>query len=47
MEVPRRVRKLPFNSGPMADEEIGENGRLLFTFLDQEENASKTGITTC
>ena len=25
-----------------ADEEIGETGRALFAFLDQEENASKT-----
>ena len=40
VEVLRRTRDLPFDSGPIADEEIGEAGRSLFAFLDQEENAS-------
>lgn len=40
IEVLRRTRELPFDSGPIADEEIGEAGRSLFAFLDQEENAS-------
>jgi hypothetical protein len=40
VEVLRRTRKLPFDSGPLEDEEIGEAGRSLFAFLDQEENAS-------
>ena len=39
VEVLRRTREVPFNSGPLTDEEIGEGGRTLFTFLDQEENA--------
>lgn len=40
VEVLRRTRELPLDSGPMSDEEIGESGRSLFAFLDQEENAS-------
>jgi hypothetical protein len=40
VEVLRRTRDLPFDSGPLLDEEIGEAGRSLFAFLDQEENAS-------
>lgn len=40
VEVLRRTRELPFDSGPIADEEIGEAGRALFSFLDQEENAA-------
>jgi hypothetical protein len=39
IEVFRRTRELPFDSGPISDEEIGEAGRSLFTFLDQQENA--------
>ena len=42
VEVLRRTRELPFDSGPIADEEIGEAGRSLSAFLDQEENASTT-----
>jgi hypothetical protein len=40
VEVLRRTRDLPFDSGPISDEEIGEAGRSLFAFLDQEENAT-------
>ena len=39
VEVLRRTRDLPFDSGQISDEEIGEAGRSLFAFLDQEENA--------
>jgi hypothetical protein len=39
VEVLRRTREFPFDSGPLPDEEIGEAGRALFAFLDQEENA--------
>ena len=39
VEVLRRTRNLPFDSGQISDEEIGEAGRSLFAFLDQEENA--------
>ena len=42
VEVLRRTRALPFDSGSLTDEEIGENGRSLFAFLDREENASTT-----
>jgi len=42
VEVLRRTRELPFDSGPVTDEEIGKAGRSLFAFLDQEENASTT-----
>jgi hypothetical protein len=40
IEVLRRTRELPFDSGLVSDEEIGEAGRSLFAYLDQEENAS-------
>jgi hypothetical protein len=40
VEVLRRTRDLPFDSGPISDEEVGEAGRSLFAFLDQEENTS-------
>ena len=39
LEVLRRTRELPFDSGPITDTDIGEMGRSLFAFLDQEENA--------
>ena len=42
VEVLRRTRELPFDSGSIADEEIGEAGKTLFGFLDQEENAART-----
>jgi hypothetical protein len=40
VEVLRRTRELPFDSGPLSDHEIGETGRALFRYLDQEENAA-------
>jgi hypothetical protein len=40
IEVLRRTREMPFDSGSITDEEIGEAGRSLIAFLDQEENAS-------
>lgn len=40
IEVLRRTRELPFDSGPIADEEIGEAGRAIFAYLDREENAA-------
>jgi len=43
VEVLRRTRELPFDSGPITDEEIGEAGKALFAFLDQEENAARAG----
>ena len=44
IEVLRRTRELPFDSGPVADAEIGEGGRFLFVFLDPEEYAAKTRV---
>jgi hypothetical protein len=41
VEILRRTRDLPFDSGPVTDEEIGEAGRTLFGFLDQEEDAAR------
>ncbi|MCP5113905.1 MAG: hypothetical protein GY953_23985 [bacterium] len=41
VEVLRRTRELPFDSGPVTDEEIGEPGKLLFALLDEEENAAR------
>ena len=42
VEVLRRTRELPFDSGPITDEEIGEAGKAIFAILDQEENAART-----
>ena len=36
VEVLRRTRDMPFDSGPLSDEEIGEAGKALFCYLDQE-----------
>jgi hypothetical protein len=41
VEILRRTRDLPFDSGPLEDEEIGEAGKALFGFLDQDENATR------
>lgn len=38
VEILRRTRDLPFDSGPLTDQEIGETAKALFAFLDQEEN---------
>lgn len=45
VEIMRRARELPFDSGPIADEEIGETGKAMFALLDQEENAARAGTT--
>jgi hypothetical protein len=42
VEILKRTRELPLDSGPLADEEIGEAGKALFGFLDREENAAGT-----
>lgn len=42
VEILRRTREFALDSGPLADEEIGEAGRALFSYLDQRENASQT-----
>jgi len=42
VEILRRTRDLPLDSGPITDEEIGEAGKALFALLDDEENASQT-----
>jgi len=41
VEILRRTRELPFDSGPLTDEEIGESGRALLAFLDREEDDSR------
>ncbi|MGH9763154.1 MAG: hypothetical protein ACREAC_20195 [Blastocatellia bacterium] len=33
---------LPFDSGAVEDDEIGQAGRSLFALLDQEENGAQT-----
>ena len=38
VEIMRRTRELPFDSGPITDEEIGEAGKAVFAFLDREDN---------
>lgn len=42
VEIMRRSRELPFDSGPIADEGIGQAGRAIFALLDQEEDAART-----
>jgi hypothetical protein len=41
IEILRRTRELPFDSGPISDEEIGEAGRSVFSLLDREEDAGR------
>jgi hypothetical protein len=36
-------RAIPFNSGPLNDEETARAGDELFTLLDDEENESRAG----
>jgi hypothetical protein len=45
VEIMRRARELPFDSGLIADEEIGEPGKAVFGLLDQEENAARAATT--
>ena len=33
---------IPYDSGPIEDEEIGQAGRALFAMLDQEEHDAST-----
>ena len=40
VEILRRTRELPFDSGPLADDEIGEAGKAVFELFDREENAA-------
>ena len=40
VEIMRRTRELPFDSGPITDEEIGEAGKAICALLDREENAA-------
>lgn len=40
IEVLRRTREFPLDSGPITDEEIGESGRALAEFLDRDENVA-------
>ena len=47
LEVLRRTRKLPFDSGPVMDEEIGNGGLFLFAFLDQEEKDARIELSAC
>jgi hypothetical protein len=42
IEVLRRTREFPIDSGPITDDEIGDAGRCLFEFLDRGDNASAT-----
>ena len=42
VEIMRRTRELPLDSGLITDEEIGEAGKAMFALLDQEENAAHT-----
>lgn len=36
VEILRRTREFPLDSGALTDQEIGEAGRSLSAFLDQE-----------
>jgi hypothetical protein len=41
VEILRRTRQFPLDSGPLTDEEIGDLGKSLFALLDAEENAAR------
>ena len=45
VEIMRRARELPIDSGPIADAEIGEAGKAMFSLLDHEENAVRAATT--
>ncbi len=45
VEIMRRARELPFDSGPIADEEMGEAGKAVFALLNQEQNAAHAATT--
>jgi hypothetical protein len=47
IEVLRRMRELPFDSGSITDAETGEARRSLIGFLDQEKNASAKKRSGC
>ncbi len=40
VEILRRTRELPLDSGPLTDEDIGDSGRALFAFLDRDEDGA-------
>jgi hypothetical protein len=40
VEILRRTRESPFDSGPLNDEEIGSTSRNLFVVLEREEDGS-------
>ena len=42
LEILRRAREFPLDSGVITDDEIGESGRSLFESLDREEDAART-----
>jgi hypothetical protein len=42
VEVLRRTRDLPFDSGPLTDEEIGETGRAMLALLDRDEDETRS-----
>ena len=42
VEILRRTRDMPFESGPLEDQEIGIASRDLFVLLDQEEDGAAT-----
>jgi hypothetical protein len=41
VEILRRTRWMPFDSGPIEDEEIGAAGGDLFALFDREEDAAE------
>ncbi len=41
VEILRRTRELPLDSGPLTDEDIGDSGRALFAFLDRDEDGAR------
>ena len=43
VEILRRTRELPLDSGPITDEEIGEAGKAFFALLDREEKDAQAG----
>jgi hypothetical protein len=47
LEILRRTREWPFDSGPTADEEIGEAGKALFGLLERLCRTGQHSHLTC
>jgi hypothetical protein len=44
VEIMRRTRELPFDSGPITDEETGEARKAMSALLDRDEHAARAWL---